>query len=288
MRGVVSGGMVAALEQREVLNTFDVVYGSSAGAISGAYFVAGQARFGVTIFYQDIANRHFINMYRYFFGRPILSLEFLLDRVCIHEKRLDIETIINSTIPLKILATSTSKLEIEIFDHFANASDLLEALRCSARIPVIAGPPVSYRSDQFLDAGVLEPIPYRSAISAGATDIAVLMTRPEGSLQGNADWRDRYFIAPQLAKYNSRLPRVYLDRADEYLLEVDAIMSASKANGPVRLLPIQISASAAEVPSNCIDRDVLIEGAMAGFRAVYAALGLTEPKLAELITPIDR
>jgi len=287
MRGVVCGGMVAALEQLELLNTFDVVYGSSAGAISGAYFVAGQARLGVTIFYQNIANRQFINMYRFLLGRPILSLEFLLDRVCIFEKKLNTDAIIRSPVPLKILATSTSKLEIVVFDNFSDDRDLFDALRCSARIPVIAGPPVQYRNDTFLDASILESIPYRSAISAGATDIVVLMTRPAGSLRGNADRIDKYFIAPQLRKYNPKLPHAYLDRANEYLSEVEAITAASKGQGPTRILPVQISATAVDVPSNCIDRNALVEGAMAGFRAVYAALGLVEPTLAELITPLD-
>src|SRR5947209_1851988 len=64
MRGVVSAGMVAALEQLDLLHSFDVVYGASAGAVSAAYFVAGQARYGTTIFYDDINNRRFIDLRR--------------------------------------------------------------------------------------------------------------------------------------------------------------------------------------------------------------------------------
>jgi predicted patatin/cPLA2 family phospholipase len=65
MRGVISGGMVAALEQLGLLDIFDVVYGSSAGAIAGAYFLAGQARYGTTIFYERLNNSRFIN-FRHF------------------------------------------------------------------------------------------------------------------------------------------------------------------------------------------------------------------------------
>src|ERR1044071_2792696 len=53
MRGVVSAGMVAALEELGFRDCFDAVYGSSAGAISGAYFIAKQARYGTTIFYDN-------------------------------------------------------------------------------------------------------------------------------------------------------------------------------------------------------------------------------------------
>src|SRR4051794_4948860 len=64
MRGVVSAGMVAALEQLELQEVFDGVFGASAGAVTGAYFIAGQARYGTTIFYEDINNRKFIDLTR--------------------------------------------------------------------------------------------------------------------------------------------------------------------------------------------------------------------------------
>jgi hypothetical protein len=41
MRGSVAAGMAAALEQLGLTDAFDVVYGSSAGALVGAYFVGG-------------------------------------------------------------------------------------------------------------------------------------------------------------------------------------------------------------------------------------------------------
>ena len=62
MRGVVSAGMVSALEELGLTHAFDAVYGSSAGAINAAYFLAGQARLGTTIYYEDINNARFIDL----------------------------------------------------------------------------------------------------------------------------------------------------------------------------------------------------------------------------------
>src|SRR5437899_2179565 len=76
MRGVVSGGMVAALENLGLRDSFDLVCGSSAGAIAGAYFVAGQARYGTTIFYKNINNRNFVDLRRLVGSKPVVSLEF--------------------------------------------------------------------------------------------------------------------------------------------------------------------------------------------------------------------
>lgn len=42
MRGCVSAGMIAAVVNLGVMDTFDAVYGSSAGSLVGAYAIAGQ------------------------------------------------------------------------------------------------------------------------------------------------------------------------------------------------------------------------------------------------------
>jgi predicted acylesterase/phospholipase RssA len=46
MQGIISAAMLMQLSVLGLRNTFDAVYGASAGAISGAYFVAGQVRIG--------------------------------------------------------------------------------------------------------------------------------------------------------------------------------------------------------------------------------------------------
>lgn len=42
MRGCVSAGMIATLYNLDLMDTFDAVYGSSAGSLVGAYAIAGQ------------------------------------------------------------------------------------------------------------------------------------------------------------------------------------------------------------------------------------------------------
>lgn len=42
MRGCVSAGMIAAVVTLGLMDTFDAVYGSSAGSLVGAYAIAGQ------------------------------------------------------------------------------------------------------------------------------------------------------------------------------------------------------------------------------------------------------
>src|SRR6476620_9162779 len=57
MRTVVSSGMASALEQLGLRDSFDTVYGASAGAAVGAYFVAGNVRQGTAIFFEHANSR---------------------------------------------------------------------------------------------------------------------------------------------------------------------------------------------------------------------------------------
>ncbi len=89
MRGVVSAGMLAGLEYLGFLPAFDVIYGTSAGAINGAYFVAGQAAYGASVYYEDLNNPQFASPLRWLAGERPVSLEFLFEHVMISQKPLN-------------------------------------------------------------------------------------------------------------------------------------------------------------------------------------------------------
>jgi predicted acylesterase/phospholipase RssA len=56
-------------------------------------------------------------------------------------------------------------------------AELRLALRASASLPFLAGPPVRLRDRRFYDAGVAESIPFRTPLAQGATHILVLRSR---------------------------------------------------------------------------------------------------------------
>ena len=108
MRGVITAGMLSALEELGLRDCFDAVYGSSAGAFAAAYFIAGQARYGSSIF-QEVNNRRFINLWRIALGRPAISMEVLVDYICATRKPLDFERLQASGIPLRVIAASVER-----------------------------------------------------------------------------------------------------------------------------------------------------------------------------------
>ena len=181
MRGCVSGGALQAIGDLGLRNAFDAVYGSSAGAINSTYFLSGQ-RHGVEIYHKHIASTQFIDLKRLLSSKPgtpaALNLEFLLDEVMENVLPLDIEAVLQSPIPLKVVASSLDSLSPVLLENFESKHDLIQSLRASARVPKVAGKPVVHRGHRLVDAAVFEAVPFRSAIADGCTHAIVLCTRP--------------------------------------------------------------------------------------------------------------
>src|SRR5207249_2082981 len=86
MRGVVSAGSLLALDLLGFREVFDEIYATSAGAVNAAYFLSGQGKLGMTIYFDDIANRRFINPWRLL---KIVDVDYAYDRVISLHKPLD-------------------------------------------------------------------------------------------------------------------------------------------------------------------------------------------------------
>jgi predicted patatin/cPLA2 family phospholipase len=61
MQGIISAAMLMQLSVLGLRNTFDAVYGASAGAISGAYFVAGQNQ-GINVYTDNLCCGRFLDL----------------------------------------------------------------------------------------------------------------------------------------------------------------------------------------------------------------------------------
>jgi predicted patatin/cPLA2 family phospholipase len=265
MRGVVSAGMVSALEELGLTHAFDAVYGSSAGAINAAYFLAGQARLGTTIYYEDINNRQFIDLFRPLRGRPIVNLAFLLDDVVEHRKRLDVSALLAAASPLTVLATDVRAQAALALRAFRDRSQTISALRASATMPVVAGPPVEYDGRAFLDASITEPIPVPTAEADGCTHAVVLLTRAAG-MRPRPSAFDRYFVGPRLRRLSPELATRYLNRAGPYTALVRAIDAGASPSGRMQVIGIRVPG----LRISKLERDggVLREGAARGHDAV--------------------
>ncbi len=268
MRGVISAGMVSALEELGLTGTFDAVYGSSAGAINGAYFLAGQARIGTTVYYEDINSRSFIDMRRAILGRPIVNLGFLLDEVAVERKRLDVARVLASPAPLAVLATAVETGTAETLRRFRTGADLMQALRASATMPVVAGPPRDVGGRRYLDASLTQPIPVPAAEADGHTHILVLLTR-SGAMRARPSSFDRFYVEPRLRRLSPLLASRYLERAEPYAALLRQIEAGRGPLGRADVTAIRVTGL--DISKLERRRHVLETGARRGHDAVVRA-----------------
>ena len=268
MRGVISAGMASALESLGLTDAFDAVYGSSAGAINAAYFLARQAALGTTIYYEDINSPRFIDLKRAFLGRPIVDLGFLLDDVIVRRKRLDTELVLASRSPLAVLATDVDARTACVLRGFADRHSLFDALRAGATMPVVAGDPREVGGLRYLDASLSEPIPVPAAERDGHTHILVLMTR-SGAMNAQPSAFDRYFVAPRLRRLSPALAAQYMTRAVPYAAVLRCIDAGTGPLGRAHVLGIRVAGL--HISKLECRADVLRQGATLGAEAINQA-----------------
>ncbi len=266
MRGVVSAGMLRALEEMGLLETFDAVYGSSAGAVNGAFFLAGQAGYGITIYFEDINNASFISLGRGVTRRPVLSLDYLLDDVMIRRKPLDWRAALASPVELKVAASSLEDLRVRLLTGFRDREHLFAALRASSSIPLLAGPPSVFDGERFLDALLYEPIPFRSAVRDGCTHVLVLLTRPEGTLNGTPTLFERHVLGRWIASLEPRLRDAYLAQEHAYDHKIRRLKAHNgEPQGPPWFYALCLDASSRPIRWLERDRRLLEQAAREAF-----------------------
>ena len=177
MRGTVSAGMALALHERGLMSAFDAVYGSSAGAITGAWLLSSEPARLHGWAHTDYA-RTMIRWSALLHRRPVADVRTLVEVLYQTEFPMDFHSILASAIEFHPLATdaATGK-STDLRPMISNPAELRLAMRASAALPFLAGPPVRLRGRRYYDAGVAESIPFRTPVAQGATHILVLRSR---------------------------------------------------------------------------------------------------------------
>jgi predicted patatin/cPLA2 family phospholipase len=279
LRGVVSAGMTAAIEQLGLRDAFDEVHGASAGAFNAAFLLAGQAAYLATLYQHGFGDPKFVSVARAVRGGATFDMDYVIDHVWTKQRPLRFDAIRASGIELHCTATDADTGAIVDLTNLDTDADIRCALRASGRLPWLAGPPVSYRGMRLLDATLAEAIP-ATAARARATDMLVLQTRPAGIQHSGlssviARLTDRYLrtINPDLVT----LRETRSERYDVLTAELAAQM-ADPAQSP--------AVCVIRPPAGCVlvsqieHRPAMLRtGACEGLRAGWMALTGEDPEL---------
>ena len=176
MRGTISAGMALALDELGLVSAFDAVYGASAGAITGAWLLSRpQGLLGWT---EPAYARAFIRRSALLRGRPVADIRALIEELYQTTFPMDFAAVLASPVEFHPLATDAATGQsTDLRPLCGTPADLRLALRASAALPLLAGPPVQFDGRRFYDAGLSESVPYRTALAQGATHVLVLRSR---------------------------------------------------------------------------------------------------------------
>jgi predicted patatin/cPLA2 family phospholipase len=249
-RAAYSTGMIGAIHELGLTDCFDAVYGSSAGALNGAWLLCGRAQEAMAGWTAPGVMRKVMSTRRALRGRPVVDLDYLINVLYTDLMPIDFAAVLTSPVTLHPLATAvTDGDSIDLAAHIHDVATLKRALRASSCLPVIAGPPVELDGRRFLDGGVAEPVPIRRALTDGATHALVLRTRrvdepsvPPGALAGRytTHWFRRH--APgALVAWDERPARALRD--ERLLVDLDTVLQIRPPLGSPRVSRIATDAT---------------------------------------------
>ena len=276
MRGAYAGGMVHALEEAGLAGCVDEVWGSSAGAFVGTALVLGHGADAARIFSDDMACRRFIDPRRFGTRRPMVSLDHLLDHILVESKPTDWSSLVTSPVPLHVMVTRAADLTPHVLTGLPDGGTWKAAMRATAAIPLLAGPPVRIGDDVWIDGSVGDPLPVARALRGGATHVLALMTRTVDELiTPQADARAPLW-ARSLDRFAPGLGRMAQDAARHGECVSLLTDAAHPERAGAHLLTVTPHSSAG-VRGLTTDRDRVAEAARIGHETVT---GVLEPAAA--------
>ncbi len=205
MRGVISAGMLVALEQLGLTKCIDMVVGTSAGALAGAFFVDGRAVEGSVLFYTELHEEPFVDRSRLLKLEAALDLDYLVDQAAVN-RGLDFIAVATSAIPL--YATVAPVERESLTRHLrvdGSAERVASILKATASLPVLAGGAKEVDGDFYVDGGLHEQIPWRTAAMLGATHVLVLPSQPVAPDQdlGKLSFLERMSVVPVVKRVHN-------------------------------------------------------------------------------------
>ncbi|MGW4793356.1 patatin family protein [Nonomuraea sp. MG754425] len=234
MRGTVSAGMALAIQQLGLLPLFDAVYGASAGAISGAWLLSSRPE-GLRGWTDPVFAKALIRRGNVLRARPVVDVHRLVETVYVRDFPLDFASVLASPIEFHPLATDVLTGEaVDLRPALTDERALRLALRASAALPMLAGPPVAIGDRLLYDAGVAESIPFRQALRDGAGHVLVLRSRrlvDGAAARTEPSWGARVVTGIGLRRHTPALRAAFLSRAAR-LADDDRLLAEHDLDGP--------------------------------------------------------
>lgn len=175
MRGVYSMGALAALEEMGFNQCFDHLAGSSAGALNGAYFITGQASYGVETYIHYLSKKVFVNPFRV---KKMVDIDYLVDYIGKKGRPLHLHKLLSAHTTLHISLTESSHAQTHYVTNRTQDIDIWEAFRATAAIPLLYNKSVKVGDGHYVDGSLSARIPVQRVVEFGCRYVVVILTMP--------------------------------------------------------------------------------------------------------------
>lgn len=230
-RSAYSAGMALALDEAGLTDAFDDVYGTSGGALNAAWLLSGEAqRWMRSWAWPEVAAAKITDLRRVLRGGPLVDLRRLVHHVYESITPMDFAAILANPIGFHPMATDSRTGEAaDLAPYVTDRLSLQTALRASACMPLLAGRPVRVGGRTYVDGGLSEGVPYRTALAQGATHVLVLRTRRSDQSAEPPSRLERIVLAPYFLRHGRAAGAAHVRRHQSYTADDLHLAEASAA-----------------------------------------------------------
>jgi predicted acylesterase/phospholipase RssA len=284
MRGVISCAALQGLEELGMTGVFDKVYGASAGAVNAAYFLAGQAAYATTIYYQKVNTTRFI---RRLWHRQVVDLDELFESIVCRERPLQIEKVLSS--PSQFFIAIADALTGESFLGHAqsSATPLLRLLKASSAMPLLYNGLVDVDGRQCFDGGLINPIPVLDAIENGCTDLLVLLTRPASYRECIPTSLEQRLFDMRCARGNAQIMNAYKNTPIRSNALRDLVLGRAGVPSGINIATICPDETDPKVERTTRNAVGLKNAAVANVRRTLEVFGYPVEEIIEIMRPFS-
>jgi predicted patatin/cPLA2 family phospholipase len=265
--------MVLGLDELSLAHAFDAAYGASAGALNAMWLVSGRVRDGIPTWTDPALVHQLIRRRRLLRGGPVVDVTTLVEQRYEHLSPGLFAAVLGGPVELHPIATDVDSGEaVDLHRAIADDRSLRLALRASAALPLLAGPPVDLGGAQYLDAGLSAAIPFEAALADGATHVLVLRSRREGETAEPATGRGARLTARLLRRYGPQVAEAFLTRAEREAAD-EARLARHAADASLRPHILSVRPAPDSPRPGRLERDIeVVRGGLeAGRLAIHAA-----------------
>ena len=277
-RGAYSSGMTIAIEQLGLLPLFDAVYGSSAGALNGAWLLCGRADSTKHAWWTPAIMRGTIDPRRALRRKPVVDTHFLVHNVYTELMPMGFQEVLDNPVEFHPMATDALTGEsTDLHGGIHDQASLQVALRATTAMPLLAGPPIEIEGRRYIDAGVSEAVPVRTALAQKATHIVALRTKRSDERVTPPSRVERLVLSRWFARHAAGAREPWLDRV-VVRGEEERVLASHPA-----ILQIRPPLGSGNIGHTELGEHVLRKAVHTGYQAAWDALatGASQPRITD-------